>query len=32
MKILVAEDDRVSRLLLETHLKRWGHEPVGAKA
>ncbi len=23
MKILVAEDDRVSRLLLETHLKRW---------
>jgi sigma-B regulation protein RsbU (phosphoserine phosphatase) len=32
MKILVAEDDRVSRLLLEAHLKRWGHEPVGAKA
>jgi phosphoserine phosphatase RsbU/P len=28
MKILVAEDDRVSRLLLETHLKKWGHEPV----
>jgi sigma-B regulation protein RsbU (phosphoserine phosphatase) len=30
MKILVAEDDRVSRLLLETHLKRWGHEREGA--
>ena len=30
MRILVAEDDRVSRLLLETHLKRWGHEPVSA--
>ena len=28
MRILVAEDDSVSRLLLETHLKRWGHEPV----
>jgi DNA-binding response OmpR family regulator len=28
VKILVAEDDRVSRLLLETHLKKWGHEPV----
>jgi len=28
MKILIAEDDPVSRLLLETHLKKWGHEPV----
>src|ERR1700687_1348482 len=28
MKILVAEDDPVSRLLLETHLKKWGHVPV----
>jgi DNA-binding response OmpR family regulator len=28
MRILVAEDDPVSRLLLETHLEKWGHEPV----
>ncbi len=28
MKILIAEDDPVSRLLLETHLRKWGHEPV----
>jgi sigma-B regulation protein RsbU (phosphoserine phosphatase) len=28
MRILVAEDDPVSRLLLETHLRKWGHEPV----
>lgn len=28
MRILVAEDDAVSRLLLETHLRAWGHEPV----
>ena len=28
MRILVAEDDPVSRLLLETHLGKWGHEPV----
>jgi len=26
MNILIAEDDAVSRRLLETHLKRWGHE------
>ena len=31
MKILIAEDDPVSRLLLETHVKKWGHEPVSAK-
>jgi len=28
MRILVAEDSRVSRFLLETNLKKWGHEPV----
>jgi len=26
MKIIVAEDDALSRRLLETHLQRWGHE------
>lgn len=26
MNILIAEDDSVSRRLLETHLKRWGHD------
>ncbi len=26
MNILIAEDDAVSRRLLETHLQRWGHE------
>jgi CheY-like chemotaxis protein len=31
MKILVAEDDPVSRLLLETHVRKWGHEPVTTK-
>jgi phosphoserine phosphatase RsbU/P len=30
MRILVAEDDPVSRHLLETHLKAWGHAPVTA--
>lgn len=28
MKILVVEDDAVSRLVLERALQRWGHEPV----
>jgi phosphoserine phosphatase RsbU/P len=28
MKILVAEDDPVSRMLLKTHLETWGHEPL----
>jgi DNA-binding response OmpR family regulator len=26
MKIIIAEDDALSRRLLETHLQRWGHE------
>lgn len=29
MKIIIAEDDLVSRRLLETHLLRWGHEVHG---
>jgi phosphoserine phosphatase RsbU/P len=28
MKILIADDDAVSRLVLRTHLTRWGHEVV----
>ena len=28
MKILVAEDNRFFRCLLEAHLNQWGHEPV----
>lgn len=28
MKILIADDDRVSRRLLETTLKKWGYEVV----
>jgi DNA-binding response OmpR family regulator len=28
MRILIAEDDPVSRLLLETHLRKWDHTPV----
>ena len=28
MRILVADDDPVTRLLLARHLQRWGHEPV----
>ncbi len=30
MKILIAEDDAISRLVLRTHLKTWGHEVVVA--
>lgn len=26
MKIIIAEDDQLSRRLLETHLQKWGHE------
>lgn len=36
MKIIIAEDDHLSCRLLETHLRRWGHEVVafddGARA
>jgi DNA-binding response OmpR family regulator len=28
MRVLIAEDDPVSRRLLEASLTRWGHEPV----
>jgi DNA-binding response OmpR family regulator len=28
MKVLIAEDDPVSRKLLENYLKKWGHEVV----
>ncbi len=31
MKILIAEDDAVSRRILETHLTKWGHKVVVAK-
>src|SRR5207253_10795307 len=31
MKILIAEDDRVSRLLLEATLKGWGYEVIVAE-
>ncbi len=30
VKILVADDEPISRRLLETHLARWGYEVVGA--
>jgi len=28
VRILIAEDDPVSRVLLEAHIRKWGHEPV----
>jgi two-component system, NtrC family, sensor kinase len=31
MKILIAEDDAISRRLLQSHLQRWGHEVVSAQ-
>jgi two-component system, NtrC family, sensor kinase len=30
MRILMAEDDPVSRLLLQSTLRKWGHEPIVA--
>ena len=30
MKIIVADDDRMLRRLLEANLTRWGHEVIGA--
>jgi sigma-B regulation protein RsbU (phosphoserine phosphatase) len=30
MRVLIAEDDRISMHLLTTNLQRWGHEPVRA--
>jgi CheY-like chemotaxis protein len=31
MKILIAEDDAISRLVLETTLVKWGHEVITEK-
>ena len=31
MKILIAEDDSVSRRILETHLTKWGHRVVAVR-
>lgn len=30
MRILIAEDDRISRRMLQKHLEKWGHEVVSA--
>jgi two-component system, cell cycle response regulator len=32
MRILVAEDDRVTRRLLESHIRKWGHEAIGCSS
>src|SRR5215210_6519326 len=31
MKVLIAEDEAMSRRLLQTYLERWGHEVVAAQ-
>ncbi len=31
MRVLIAEDDRISRRLLQRHLEKWGHEVVTAE-
>jgi signal transduction histidine kinase len=31
VKVLIAEDDPVSRRLLQSHLEKWGHEVVAAR-
>ena len=31
MKILIAEDDAISRRLLQSYLQRWGYEVVAAQ-
>ncbi len=31
MRVLIAEDDRISRRMLQRHLERWGHEVVAAE-
>lgn len=31
MRILIAEDDAVSRKILEAYLKKWGHDVIAAK-
>ncbi|MBD3316630.1 MAG: response regulator [Chitinivibrionales bacterium] len=28
MKVLIAEDDPTTRVLLESHLRKWGYEPI----
>ncbi|HJT77754.1 MAG TPA: response regulator, partial [Gemmataceae bacterium] len=30
MKVLIAEDDSISRRLLQMHLEKWGHQPTVA--
>ncbi len=31
MRVLIAEDDRISRRMLQRHLERWGHEVAAAE-